>query len=382
MGEKTENKRFILFLTFHFLRKEDGITKKILAQQKAFEENGYYCKLGYLKYINNKLYYIIDNEKIYLYGKGFLSKIKLRLYQNNILKWILSHKNNIIFIYLRYNQIANPFYTFLFNKINKYNIKLIVEIPTYPYDQELKPRTIFNKIDYFLEKKYRKKFFSNFSYIVTYSDDNLIFNTPTIKINNGIDLETIPLRNHIRNINEINLIGVAGLSFWHGFDRIIEGLYNYYRGSYNKIVNFYIIGGNQYNLEFKRLSKLIKNYNLDNHVFMIGEKYGKELDYYFNLADLAIGSLGRHRTGITQMQSLKNVEYAARDLPFTYSENNNYFDNTNFIIKFSQDDSPIDINLIIDFLNNFNYKTGEIRNFASPLTWKVQIKKILESIQF
>mgnify|MGYP000644641746 CR=1 FL=1 len=40
----------------------------------------------------------------------------------------------------------------------------------------------------------------------------------------------------------------------------------------------------------------------------------------FEQADFAIGSLGRHRSGITHIKTLKNREYAARGLAFTYSE--------------------------------------------------------------
>ncbi len=35
---------------------------------------------------------------------------------------------------------------------------------------------------------------------------------------------------------------------------------------------------------------------------------------------MGIASLGRHRNGITRIKTLKNREYAARGIPFVYSE--------------------------------------------------------------
>ena len=53
---------------------------------------------------------------------------------------------------------------------------------------------------------------------------------------------------------------------------------------------------------------------------------GKELDELFDLADFAIGSLARHRSHIDKIKTLKNREYAARGIPFIYSETDEDFD--------------------------------------------------------
>ena len=51
-----------------------------------------------------------------------------------------------------------------------------------------------------------------------------------------------------------------------------------------------------------------------------GPQHDQQLDAMFEQADFAIGSLGRHRSGITHIKTLKTSEYAARGLAFTYSE--------------------------------------------------------------
>lgn len=48
---------------------------------------------------------------------------------------------------------------------------------------------------------------------------------------------------------------------------------------------------------------------------------------------MGIASLGRHRNGITRIKTLKNREYAARGIPFVYSENDSDFDGMPYVMK-------------------------------------------------
>ena len=41
---------------------------------------------------------------------------------------------------------------------------------------------------------------------------------------------------------ELNLIGVAEIHRWHGFDRLIRGLADYYSKPKNYIVRFHVVG--------------------------------------------------------------------------------------------------------------------------------------------
>ena len=75
--------------------------------------------------------------------------------------------------------------------------------------------------------------------------------------------------------NSFNMIVVSSLYYWHGYDRTIEGLKNYYKGTHSKKVNLYIVGTGP---EFVKYEKLIKEYDLENHVFLTGYKSGSALD--------------------------------------------------------------------------------------------------------
>jgi hypothetical protein len=179
------------------------------------------------------------------------------------------------------------------------------------------------------------------------------------------------------------MAGVANLSFWHGYDRIIEGLsrYYHYKRPEEKKVFFHIIGDSS-SSESNRYKELVKKYGLSDYVKFHGRKFGKDLDSLFNQMDIAVGSLGGHRKNIKFDKSLKNREYCARGIPFFYSLIDPDFEGQDFIYKVPSNDDPIDISSIIEFIDNSNYDSARIRNFAEEnLTWEQQFKKILDEIK-
>ena len=109
--------------------------------------------------------------------------------------------------------------------------------------------------------------------------------------------------------------------------------------------------------------------------------FGKDLDAVFEKCQFAIGSLARHRSGITVIKTLKNREYATRGLPFMYSEQDSDFDNQPYVIKAPSDESPIDIKQIIDFIGRCRMKPIEIRKTVEHLSWRFQMRKVIEFIK-
>ena len=125
---------------------------------------------------------------------------------------------------------------------------------------------------------------------------------------------------------------------------------------------------------------LIDMYNLQDKVFFHGPLFGQQLDDIFALCQFAIGSLGRHRSGITVIKTLKNREYAVRGLPFMYSEQDPDFDHQSYVLKAPADESPINIQQIIDFLERFTMKPEEIRQSVEHLAWRIQMQKVIDAV--
>jgi len=120
--------------------------------------------------------------------------------------------------------------------------------------------------------------------------------------------------------------------------------------------------------------------NLENYVTLHGRQFGAELDRLFDLADLGIGSLARHRTGITFIKTLKNREYAARGIPFIYSEMDADFDAMEYVCKVPADESPIDIQQLLSFCQRLRLSPVDIRQSVLHLSWVKQMRIVIDSL--
>ena len=124
----------------------------------------------------------------------------------------------------------------------------------------------------------------------------------------------------------------------------------------------------------------IRRYRLQPFVTLYGAKHGEELDALFNRADFAVGSLARHRSGIYNIKTLKNREYAARGFGFVYSETDDDFDRMPYTFKVPADDSPVSIPALIEFYQSMTVTPPEIRDSIRHLSWREQMKKVYEHI--
>ena len=126
---------------------------------------------------------------------------------------------------------------------------------------------------------------------------------------------------------------------------------------------------------------LIEKYHIKDNVIFHGTLFGDELTKVFIQCQFAIGSLGRHRSGITVIKTLKNREYATRGIPFIYSEQNSDFDQQPYVLKAPADESPLNIQAVIDFMDYFTMKPEEIRKTVEHLAWRIQMQDVIEAVK-
>ena len=119
---------------------------------------------------------------------------------------------------------------------------------------------------------------------------------------------------------------------------------------------------------------------MEDYVILYGKKHGKVLDAIFDWCDFGVGSLGRHRVGIQKIKTLKNREYAARGIPFIYSETDSDFDNKPYVLKVPADNSAININDVIDFYRKQSMSPQEIRDSIKDLSWENQMRIVLKEV--
>lgn len=380
----------ILFLVYHGFSEVSGISKKIHYQVKGLRENGHEIRLCYYGFAENghRCRYV-DDEVIQDYGKGKLSGVRQRISYNCIYDYCI--RESIEFVYARSFQNANPWLIHLFKRLKKAGIHAVTEIPTYPYDAEFVGFPFLTRLNLKIDQLFRNKLSAQMDAIVTFSDAKEIFGQRTICISNGVDLDSIPLHAPVTYSSSLHLIGVAEVHYWHGYDRLIAGIGEYYRqrltaNSKHPDVYFHIVGGvgtsEMYDsTHAPGFHELMEKYGIQNRIIMHGQLFGDALTEIFNQCQFAIGSLGRHRSGITNIKTLKNREYATRGIPFIYSEQDSDFDHQPYVLKAPADESPINIPQLIDFVGNIQMSPTDIRKSVEHLSWKIQMQRVITEVK-
>ena len=364
-----------LYLTATYITQESGVSKKILSQIKSLEKNGIEMELCCTEE-NNRIFY----RKIYCKGivlEKVNRRFELQIYYSKLLEYII--QNNYNFIYMRYLREANPFFNNFLKKLKQKKIKIILEIPTYPYDKEAEEMYFFRRIRERIEKVYRQKIYKYVDKIVTYSQDEKIYKIPCINIENGIDLDMVALtKKKIKNT--INFICVSTCHFWHGIDRFLYSLLQYKKNGGKEKIKFHIVGEGS---ETPKLKKIVEeNIELQDIVIFHGFKSGEELDEVYNNSDIALGSLGFYRSGLKKGSTLKMREYCAKGLPFVVGYDDTSFSkDLPFYYQVSNDESLLDIEKIIEWYKNLKVTPKEIRKYAEDnLSWDKQMKKVIDNI--
>ena len=388
----------ILFLTYHGFDAGSGISKKMLAQIKGLRQNGHEVHVCCYDYgANSHLCRMVDGTVIKDYGRGPWAGIRQRMSYGCIADWCMA--NGIGLVYARSYQNASPWLVGLFRRLRRAGICAVQEIPTYPYDQEFKGYPWDKRIELWVDQLFRRALARQMAAVVTFSESTEIFGQRTIRISNGVDLDTIPLHQPvIQPQGEVHVIAVAEVHTWHGFDRFIHGMGEYYErlkmgderlkmgGERSKMRVFFHIVGDVWDPEMNGSDRApgfkpyIDHYGLADYVIFHGKLFGDALTRVFNQCCFAVGSLGRHRSGITHIKTLKNREYACRGIPFMYSEQDSDFDHQPYVLKVPADESPIDIQQMLSFIDSHAFAPRDIRRTVEHLSWQRQMERVVREV--
>lgn len=299
-------------------------------------------------------------------------------------EWPKSIPEGISFIYLRRVMPDRGLHDFL-KLAQKQNIQLILELPVYPYDKEQFFNTVINYPLFIKDAYYRREYKKYIQRIVTNSDDEKIFGIETIRIKNGIDVNRLPVRKVNIEKDKIRLLSVSCFQPSHGYERVLVGLHKYIENGGKRKIEIQFIGNGE---ELQVYKKLVERYGLKDSVLFIEPKEGEELNEVFNNVDIGLEVFGLYKRDIKYSSSLKSREYLARGLPFVGGNEIDLFQNTSFdyCVLFPNDNSPIDMNQIIDFYDkiyankeNAVAVTKRIRAFAEEnASWDITFKPVID----
>lgn len=319
-----------------------GVSSKIYKQMECFQKGG--CQVKHF---------------LYQMDKTGLKKISFHFYGSNRTQnlALIQACQDADLLYIRYFFSDPNLIHLLKNLKHRYpHLKIFVEIPTYPYDGE------YSKYSYslWIDKHSRKKLHLYVDRIVTYSEDSQIYRIPTIPISNAVDVSSIRQRNvHGSADSGIHIIMVAQMAFWHGYDRVLEGLKQYYAEQGTENIQLHVVGDGDPAV-LNEYQTLANTDLLKGHVSFYGRKSGEELDAIYDKCSLAMDSMGRHRTNVFYNSTLKGKEYLAKGLPII-SGVKTELDHMDFpyYLRVPADDTPLDFARVIQFYHEIYDRKSE-----------------------
>lgn len=356
----------------------DGVAKKIFDQLEGFSQSfdSYlFCRNG-----SKSILYSV-RRKLIIFSWDKNDRFSFFTKAARSIKTL-----GIDYVYIRYPK-ADPIFILFLAKIKKETSRIFIEIPTFPYEFEGNGG-IYGNIKKIIDKTCRKSLFRYVDKIVTFSDDRTIFKIPCINIVNCFNFNRVVFNGNARDVNDnkIKLIAVSSMFKVNGYERVINGLAQYYSRKSDICVEFYLVGNGECIEQYKNL---VNKHNLDKYVKFFGFKTGIELDKCLKDADIGINSLAIHRQNLKKESTLKTREYAAYGLPMVSSSEVDALSqdmNKKMVFRVSADDSPVNIQELINFFykiknNNINYKK-QIREDAEHIcsTENVINKIIIEYI--
>lgn len=307
-----------------------GVVNKMDAQKKCFENAGYKVFMRSPR-----------GGTIVLLGRIRLSNRKWD-------KIALPSQTDVM--YIRFDGADRSFVRLL-KKYKKENPKgkALLEIPTYPFKKEYLQSAGFLFYFQSMYSLYRARRYLD-GIVLIANPIKTMWGKPVLCIKNGVDYERINVRTPKSDGIGIHIICVASFAFWHGYDRLLNGLKNYLdRPDCEKVVLHMV--GSLKNICTLGLDEFVKKHHLEQNVIFYDTLAGKTLDAVYDRCDLACNSFGMHRIGFSVSSSLKAREYAAKGMPMLVSsvldvEN---ADTRQYICHFPSDESPIDFVKLVQF---------------------------------
>ena len=290
---------------FHRCRNR-GIYNKMLDQGQAFANQGLLPLYAYLK---GKECILFDDKKnkCKTYSSGF-SKSWTKYFR--LFSSIPNTLNLSEFqiVYVRHLLFSTPLFQFL-KKAKSNKCKIIYEFPTYPYRKEwLGINGFFAMCIDLLNKR---KCLRKVDLVVHYGGFVECQNN-SVQITNGIRTDNVTMSKESKSFDKtIHLIGVGKWRYWHGLDRVLEGM-----RFANHSIHLHLVGSGSGMAKIKRLSQ---KYSLLSSITFHGDKFDNDLRRLLNKADIGIGTLGLHRKDVMIDSSLKHRLYCMNALPFILS---------------------------------------------------------------
>ena len=376
-----KGKRIFLYMNFFKDDNSIGITKKIKSQIKAMRDMG--LIVYYTSYVDGGAVVVDNNDKIVFRKEYALPFKKYQRYNRRFLliktvrEYLSSCEIHFDLGYLRWHTFDRTYLRML-DLLKKNGAINIIE--AHAWTPNMIGKTLIAKYQIAMDNKYSRQAKNYVSLVAGMSEYDNIWGIKTVKIDNAIDLSVISPRIWNKDDSKIRIISVSNEYPYHGYDRLLKGVKNYYTSGGKRKIEIHFVG-----VFLESTKKLTEDLGLNDIVYFHGKQFGEALDELYNNADLGIGALAHHRVGMFAGSSLKTKEYFAKGLPFIYGWKEPAFDETYpYAHRIELCETPIDMNDIIKFfdsIKNDSEMLEKMRRFAEEhYSWRKELTKVFEAI--
>lgn len=367
-----------------FRDESDGVAKKVKGQIQAF--NDLKVNMSCFAYYEGKTS-ISKCESLkkmkFECINGYCGRFRRFVFWKELLKEI--QINHYDFIYIR-----NSFIDFGVLKnlkmMKKKKCKVIMEIPSLTQEISLRNKVVLMQflVDRLLNKRI-KRYVDKLLYVGEV--ETALYGMTAEPIPNGIPYGADTIKQsgfHFEN-ETINVLAVSTMGKSRGYERLLTGLSRYYCSKNFKYrINVTFVGEGE---SVNELKEITQRENLGDYVVFKPRLRGKALDDEFDKATIGVGALGLYKLRVECASTLKVKEYLIRGLPFIYAGKEiSLPGNFEYAIQFDNDNSPIDFDRVVGFVEEYSKKAREdivfkMRDFAlSNYTWKNILQNVCKDI--
>lgn len=366
-----------LYLANHNMQDaSSGVTKKIAAQIAAFESLG--CSMANGAIFDDSA---LDKAVRRLpLVPNYYDRASLALAKS------LVEGEGLDFVYMRHGT-CDAHTLDLLDYLHGNGVCTVVEFPTFPYDRNA--TGLKWHLDLAKDRRSREKMSRYVDFGVDYSGYKDIFGIPCMSISNGIAARSYRPRAAVPDPDtSIAFIGVALVTYWNGYDRLIRAMHAYREsGGAEVALSFHIVGDGD---ELPNLRKLVTEFGMEDAVHFHGFLSGDDLEAVYEESDIGIGSLSPSRKYKGHiMSSLKTKEYVAKGLPFIKGDVDPAFDSeeADFAFDVTDDETDIDLGAIVDWYRGLVARdprgslAKRIHEYSERnLTWEADLSPVVEEI--
>lgn len=346
-----------------------GVRKKIMSQVQVFTKH---FPRVLIAYYANGMAYLCECEMI-VEKRLALSRVECF---EAFLDWMSVYQCK--WVYMRCLIPASRIYIEFIKRMKGNGIKAVLEYPTYPYEGEVKDEGILAE-----DRFYRYEIRKYLSLVTTYSTVQDVYGINAVALQNGVSLEDNPVRNIRVKSNTITMLAVANFCFYHGYERVLEGMRNYYQSKHKYEIYFDLVGDGS---ERRYYEYLVKKYGLNAYVRFWGIRLGKDLSDNYGKADIGIAPLGMFKENTVCASPIKTREYCACGLPFIYGYIDTGFTGEEaFTVRVSNDSTSLEMDVVIDLYEQTvarNDIVEGMRELAkSKFTWDIQLQQVIDYLK-